>query len=153
MSEAGRFTIHLEQQEGYEINVRFDWKQAADLLMDEAPPVGGASGPNASRLLAAAAANCMSASLLYCLTKDDPPANSLRTEATCIMVRTENKRLRIGGLEVKLIVNDELADAKRFGRCKDLFEDFCIVSASIREGIPIKVSVEDENGQLLHQSE
>jgi len=153
MSEEGRFTIYLEQRENYEINVRFDWKQAADLLMDEPPPLGEASGPNASRLLAAAAANCMSASLLYCLAKEEPPANSLHTEATCIMVRTEKNRLRIGGMEVKLIVNDELADAKRFDRCKDLFEDFCIVSASIRQGIPIKVSVEDEQGQLLHSSE
>lgn len=153
MSEEGRFTIHLEQGENYQINVRFDWKQAADLLMDEPPPLGEASSPNASRLLAAAAANCMSASLLYCLAKEEPPANSLRTEATCIMVRTEKNRLRIGGLEVKLIVNDELAGAKRFDRCKDLFEDFCIVSASIRQGIPIKVSVEDEKGQVLHSSE
>jgi len=153
MSEAGRFTIHLEQRKDYEINVRFDWKQAADLLMDEAPPLGGASGPNASRLLAAAAANCLSASLLYCLAKEEPPAGSLRTEATCILVRTEKKRLRVGGLEVKLIVADELANAQRFGRCKDLFEDFCIVSASIREGIPIAVSVEDESGRLLHRSE
>ncbi len=153
MSEEGRFTIHLEQRENYEINVRFDWKKAADLLMDEPPPLGETAGPNASRLLAAAAANCMSASLLYCLAKEEPPANSLRTEATCIMVRSEKNRLRIGGLEVKLIVNDELAGAKRFDRCKDLFEDFCIVSASIRKGIPIKVSVEDEQGQLLHSSE
>jgi len=153
MSEEGRFTIHLEQRENYEINVRFDWKKAADLLMDEPPPLGEASGPNASRLLAAAAANCMSASLLYCLAKEEPPADSLRTEATCIMVRTEKNRLRIGGMEVRLIVNDELAGAKRFDRCKDLFEDFCIVSASIRTGIPIKVSVEDEKGQVLHRSE
>ncbi len=121
--------------------------------MDEPPPLGEASGPNASRLLAAAAANCMSASLLYCLAKEEPPADSLRTEATCIMVRTEKNRLRIGGMEVGLIVSDELAGAKRFDRCKDLFEDFCIVSASIRKGIPIKVSVEDEKGQILHSSE
>jgi len=153
MSEEGRFTIHLEQQENYQINVRFDWKKAADILMDEPPPLGEASGPNASRLVAAAAANCMSASLLYCLSKEGPPANSLRSEATCIMVRNEQKRLRIGGMEVKLIVNDELAGSKRFDRCKALFEDFCIVSSSIREGIPIKVSVEDEKGQLLHSSE
>jgi len=153
MSEEGRFTIHLEQRENYEINVRFDWKQAADLLMDESPPLGEASGPNASRLLAAAAANCMSASLLYCLAKEDPPADSLRTEATCTMVRTEKNRLRIGGMEVRLVVNDELAGAQRFDRCKDLFEDFCIVSASIRKGIPIKVSVEDEKGRILHSSE
>lgn len=153
MSEEGRFTIHLEQQENYRMNVRFDWEKAADLLLDEPQPLGGASGPNASRLLAAAAANCMSASLLFCLAKDGPPANSLRAEATATMVRTENKRLRIGGMEVRLIVDEELVGSKRFDRCKDLFEDFCIVSASIRQGIPIKVSVEDEKGQVLHSSE
>jgi len=140
--EQGRFTIHLEQQEGYQINVRFDWKRAADLLMDEPPPLGETGGPNASRLLAAAAANCLSASLLYCLYKEEPPDNSLRAEATCILIRNAQKRLRIGGLEVKLIVNDEV-----------LFEDFCVVSASIRDGIPIAVSVVDEAGQLLHASD
>jgi len=153
MSEEGRFTIHLEQLEDYQINVRFDWKKAADVLMDEPPPLGEASGPNASRMLAAAAANCLSASLLYCLAKDEPPARSLKTEATCILIRNEKKRLRIGGMEVRLIVKDELKESKRFDRCKELFEDFCVVSASIREGIPIKVSVQDQAGQVLHSSE
>ena len=152
MSEEGRFTIHLEQLENYQMNIRFDWEKAADVLADEPPPLGGASGPNAARLLAAAAANCLSASLLFCLSKQEPPANSLRTEATAIMVRTENKRLRIGGMEVRLIIDDELVESQRFDRCKDLFEDFCTVSASIRNGIPIKVSVEDQSGKLLHSS-
>ena len=153
MSEEGRFTIHLTQLDDYQINVQFDWKKAADLLMDEPPPLGEASGPNASRLLAAAAANCLSASLLYCLAKEEPPGHSLRTEATCILIRNEQKRLRIGGMEVKLIVADELAQSKRFERCKTLFEDFCVVSASIRQGIPIKVSVQDQSGEILHSSE
>jgi organic hydroperoxide reductase OsmC/OhrA len=150
--EQGRFTIHLEQGEDYHINVRFDWKRAADLLMDEPPPLGSTDGPNASRLLAAAAANCLSASLLYCIGKDEPPANSLRAEATCILVRNEKKRLRISRLEVKLIAGDALTGSKRFDRCKDLFKDFCVVSASIRDGIPIAVSVVDEAGNLLHES-
>jgi uncharacterized OsmC-like protein len=153
MSEEGRFTIHLEQQENYQMTVRFDWEKAATLLVDEPPPLGGAAGPNAARLLAAAAANCLSASLLFCLSKQEPPPNSLRTEATATMVRTENKRLRIGGMEVRLIIDDELAGSSKLARCKDLFEDFCTVSASIRQGIPIKVSVEDEQGRLLHSSE
>lgn len=150
--EQGRFTIQLQQLEDYRINVEFDWKRAADLLMDEPPPLGGTDGPNASRLLAAAAANCLSASLLYCLAKEEPPANSLRTEATCILVRNAQKRLRIGGMEVKLIAGKALTKSRRFDRCKTLFEDFCVVSASIREGIPIQVSVIDEDGQLLHTS-
>jgi organic hydroperoxide reductase OsmC/OhrA len=150
--EQARFTIHLEQQEGYQINVRFDWKRAADLLTDEPPPLGETTGPNASRLLAAAAANCLSASLLYCLSKDDPPDHSLRAEATCTLIRNEQKRLRIGGLEVRLVISNELAESRRFERCKTLFEDFCVVSASIRDGIPIGVSVVDEAGQVLHRS-
>ncbi len=152
MSEQGRFTIHLQQQEGFQINVAFDWKRVPDLLMDEPPPLGEQAGPNASRMLAAAAANCLSASLLYCVFKEEPPADCLTAEATCILVRNERKRLRIGGLEIRLIVNDTLKEAARFARCKDLFEDFCVVSASIRQGIPMTVTVQDRQGEVLHTS-
>jgi len=153
MSEEGRFTIQLEQQEGFQINVQFDWKRAPDLLMDEPPPLGEQAGPNASRLLAAAAANCLSASLLFCVFKEEPPPNCLRAEATCVMVRNEKKRLRVGGIEVRLIVADVVKESPRFARCKDLFEDFCVVSASIRQGIPMRVTVLDQAGSVLHQGD
>ncbi|EGV33973.1 OsmC family protein [Thiorhodococcus drewsii AZ1] len=153
MSEEGRFTIHLEQGEGFQIKAAFDWKRVPDLLMDEPPPLGEQQGPNASRMLAAAAANCLSASLLYCVFKEEPPADCLTAEATCILVRNERKRLRIGSLEIKLIVADVVKEAARFKRCKALFEDFCVVSASIREGIPMRVSVVDRQGEILHVSE
>ncbi|SDY26554.1 Uncharacterized OsmC-related protein [Allochromatium warmingii] len=150
--EAGRFTIQLQQQEGFLINVAFDWKRAPDVLMDEPPPLGEQLGPNASRMLAAAAANCLSASLLYCVFKEEPPENCLRAEATCVMVRNERKRLRIGSLAIRLIVSPVVTQSPRFARCKDLFEDFCVVSASIRQGIPMQVTVEDEAGTILHSS-
>jgi gamma-glutamylcyclotransferase (GGCT)/AIG2-like uncharacterized protein YtfP/organic hydroperoxide reductase OsmC/OhrA len=152
-TEEGRFSIQLEQQEGYEINVAFDWKRAADLLMDEPPPLGSTNGPNASRLLAAAVGNCLSASLLYCIGKEEPPDRSLRTEVTCVMVRNEKKRLRIGSMEVRMTLAPVLLESKRFERCKTLFEDFCVVSASVRAGIPIRVRVLDEAGTLLHESD
>ncbi|EXJ15739.1 OsmC family protein [Imhoffiella purpurea] len=153
MSEEGRFTIQLEQQEGFQIKVAFDWKRVPDLLMDEPPPLGEQQGPNASRMLAAAAANCLSASLLYCVFKEEPPENCLTAEATCIMVRNERKKLRIGGMEIRLIVADVVKESPRFARCKDLFEDFCVVSASIRQGIPMKVTLVDRQGEVLHASE
>ncbi|MGQ9659165.1 MAG: OsmC family protein [Thermochromatium sp.] len=152
MSEEGRFTIHLQQQEGFLINVAFDWARAPDLLMDEPPPLGEQQGPNASRLLAAAAANCLSASLLYCVFKEKPPENCLRAEATCILVRNARQRLRVGGLEIRLIVSEAVTQSARFARCKELFEDFCVVSASLRQAISLRVTIEDEAGTILHIS-
>jgi organic hydroperoxide reductase OsmC/OhrA len=155
MSEEGRFTIHLEQLEGYQFKVAFDLPRAADLLMDEPPPLGEREGPNASRLVAAAAANCLSASLLFCLTKtlEEMPSGAIKAAATCRLVRDEKKRLRVGGLEVELTINDELERSARLQRCMGLFEDFCVVSASIRQGIPIQVRVQNGAGEVLHRHE
>ena len=155
MSEAGRFTINLEQLDDYQFNVKFDFPKAADVLMDEPPPLGERAGPNASRMLAAAAANCLSASLLFCLTKtmDEVPHKALKTEATCRLVRDGKKRLRVGGMDVRLQIDEQLVESPRLKRCMDLFEDFCVVSASIRQGIPINVTVENRAGDVLHQSE
>ena len=153
MSDEGRFTIELEHLEGFEFKVRFDWEDAADVLMDEPSPLGGAQGPNASRMLAAAAANCLSASLLYCVSKNTVPVGSLRTSATCRLARNAQKRLRVEGLDVRIEVSDELAASARMARCADLFEDFCVVTGSIRQGIPVSVEVVDDAGNILHRGE
>jgi len=153
MSEEGRFTIELEHLQDYEFRVKFDWPDAADAVLDEPPPLGGRQGPNASRMLAAAAANCLSASLLYCVSKQEAPPGSLRTSATARLVRDDKKRLRIGGIDVQIKVGDELADSARMPRCKGLFEDFCVVTGSIRQGIPVTVEVVDGSGNLLHRGE
>jgi uncharacterized OsmC-like protein len=151
MSEAGKFTIHLEQEEDYSFRVKFDIKKAADILMDEPPPLGERNGPNASRLLTAAAANCLSASLMYCLAKEQVPAHNIKTEATCTLVRNEKKRLRIGRLDVRISAGETLLASKKLDRCMDLFEDFCVVTASLREGFPVAVEVVDEAGKVLHR--
>ncbi len=152
MSEEGFFTIHLEQLEDYAFKVRFDLPKAADLLMDEPPPLGERAGPNAARLLAAATANCLSASLMYCLARGEAPAQAVKTEVTCRIVRNEQQRLRVGGLEVRITLGPELLDSARLKRCLALFEDFCVVTASLRQGVPVEVAVVSAAGELLHQS-
>ena len=152
MSEEGRFTLHLEQIEGFEFKLKFDWDNLPDLILDEPPPLGGRAGPNPSRLLAAAAANCLSASLLFCVAKNEPPAGAMRTAVTCRMVRNDKQRLRVGGMDVRIEVDGPLAEAVRFKRCLDLFEDFCVVTASIRDGIPVAVEVCDPAGNVLHRT-
>ncbi len=149
MSEEGRFTLHMEQLDDYEFNVKFDWESVPDIVMDEPPPLGNQGGPNASRMLAAAVANCLSASLLFCVGKADVPAESVRTAVTCRLVRNEKGRLRIGGFDVRVEVADALRESPRMKRCLGLFEDFCVVTASVRQGIPVTVAVTDESGATL----
>ncbi|MES9992429.1 MAG: OsmC family protein [Candidatus Thiodiazotropha sp.] len=151
--EIGKFTIQLEQEDDYAFRVKFDLNKAPDVIMDEPPPLGERNGPNASRMLAAAAANCLSASLMFCLAKEDVPARNVNTEVTCTMIRNEKKRLRVGRLDVRITAGDELLTSKKLDRCMTLFEDFCVVTASIRQGIPVGVEVVNSAGELLHKAE
>ncbi|MCU7923738.1 MAG: OsmC family protein [Candidatus Thiodiazotropha sp. (ex Dulcina madagascariensis)] len=150
--EIGKFTIHLEQQEDYAFRVKFDLKKAPDVIMDEPPPLGERNGPNASRMLAAAAANCLSASLMFCLAKEEVPAHNLTTEVTCTMIRNDKRRLRVGRLDVRITLGNELLASRKLERCMTLFEDFCVVTASIREGIPVGVEVVNGDGEILHSA-
>jgi organic hydroperoxide reductase OsmC/OhrA len=152
MSEEGRFNLELEHLAGYEFDVKLDWPGLAELRMDEPPPLGQRQGPNASRLLAAAVGNCLSASLLYCLAKAEPPSGSLHTLVTCRMHRNEKGRLRIAGLDVRITLAEALTGSNRLPRCLDLFEDFCVVTASVRQGIPVTVEVVGPTGEVLHRT-
>jgi hypothetical protein len=79
------------------------------------------------------------------------PSGSLHTSVTCKLVRNERRRLRVGGLEVRITVSDDIAGTARMSRCKELFEDFCVVTGSIRQGIPVAVEVVDQAGDVLHR--
>nr|VFK22544.1 MAG: Uncharacterized OsmC-related protein [Candidatus Kentron sp. MB]VFK28889.1 MAG: Uncharacterized OsmC-related protein [Candidatus Kentron sp. MB]VFK74137.1 MAG: Uncharacterized OsmC-related protein [Candidatus Kentron sp. MB] len=151
--ELGRFTIQMEHQEGFEYKVKFDWPQPDDLLMDEPAPLGEQKGPNASRLLAAAVGNCLTASLMFCAGKHEPPDQGAKTEVTCTIVRDDRSRMRVGGMEVSITVSGETEQSDRLRRCLDLFEDFCVVTASVKKGIPIQVTVQNEAGEVLKRSE
>jgi len=68
----------------------------------------------------------------------------LRTEVVTRMIRNANGRWRIGNIQVQLHVNLQEQDAKRLQRCIDIFENYCVVTASVRQGIPIDVTVISE---------
>lgn len=148
MNVESSFTLHLEQVDGYEFKVRFDKPGLADLSVDELAPLGSERGPNPSRLLATAVAHCLSASLLFCASKAKVPPGHIRATVRTDVVRNERGRLRIGALAVTLDVQGVGAEEARFLRCTDLFEDFCVVTDSIRRGIPVTVSV-TADGQPL----
>jgi uncharacterized OsmC-like protein len=141
---ASQFSLHLEQIDGFEFRVKFDKEQFAPLLLDEPPPLGNDTAPNAARVLAAAIGNCLAASLVFCLKRSNVAAIGVSADVDVEIVRNEARRLRIGKVNVK-IHTDLPSNDPSLARCLSTFEDFCIVTQSVRQGIEVAVQVAGRN--------
>lgn len=146
------FTIELHQQADYRFEVRFDNPTIAPLLTDETAPLGGDAGPNPSRLLGTAVANCLAASLLFAMRKFKNAPEPLRAVTTVQLARNEQKRLRIGRIAVDLHLGVAADKLVQLDRVLGQFEEFCVVTQSVRAGIEVDVRVLDRDGRVLHGS-
>jgi uncharacterized OsmC-like protein len=141
-SDQSVFTTKLERIKDYQFKVKFDAPDIPELMTDEAMPPGKNSGPSPSRLLSAAVGNCLSSSLVFCLNKGRIPLQTLETSVETLLRRNENGRWRIVVLNVRLRPVVEEENVSKSKRCLELFEDFCIVTESVRKGIEVNVDVE-----------
>jgi uncharacterized OsmC-like protein len=132
---------HLRRAGAYKYEVTFD-EWGGKIVMDEPAPLGGSEGPNASMLISGAVGHCLSASLLFCLEKSRVKAEDVETDVETTLGRNEGGRWRIEGIKVKMrpLVDD--IDREKLARCIDLFEDFCIATQSVRQGIKVDVEIE-----------
>ncbi|HWP37264.1 MAG TPA: OsmC family protein [Gemmatimonadales bacterium] len=135
------FAVTLTLNQGYAFQTTFDGTDVPALVVDEQPPLGAAVGPNPARMLATAVGHCLSSSMLFCLRKAKIEPEALHTTVTGFMVRNERGRLRIGGLRVSLDPVFKPVDRERAARCLELFQDFCIVTESVKHGIDVQVAV------------
>lgn len=135
-------TVTLQFEDGYRCRATFENVPGApQLILDEPPPLGGATGPNAMDMLAAAIGNCLAASLMFCMKKSRADMTGLSATVTTHTGRNDAGRLRISHVDVELSPAFAAADAAKFDRCAGLFEDFCTVTASIRGGVQVNVNV------------
>ncbi len=135
------FTVMVERMQDYEFRVQFDKDKFAELIMDEPPPMGHDMGPNATRVLAASIGNCLSASLMFCLQRSKLEVETLQAEVSPRVARNEDGRWRVEHVDVKIMIKTKEEDLKRFQRCVDIFENYCIVTSSIRQGISVDVTI------------
>ena len=133
--------VTLAREENFRFRVRFEGGGAV-LLTDERPPLGGGAGPDPSELLAAAVGNCLASSLLFCLRKSHLEVGELQVDVRSSVVRDGHGRLRIDDLRATVSPTVEAREWQRMDRCLELFESFCMVTESVRRGIPILVSIE-----------
>jgi organic hydroperoxide reductase OsmC/OhrA len=152
MADTQQFSITVQQESDFVFRIAFDETGIPDLFTDEPPPLGGDSGPNPSRMLVAAVANCLSASLLFALRKFKNAPGTLTSRATATLGRNEQGRLRVQHIDVTLHLPGEAGDYQQLERVLAQFEDFCVVTESVRAGVQVSVRVEDGQGSSLHQS-
>jgi organic hydroperoxide reductase OsmC/OhrA len=142
MSETREHQVELRFVRGYEFVALFkDAEGMAPLTFDEPPPLGEGSGPNAAAVLAAAIGDCLAASYAFCLRKVRLEPVDLTANVVAHVTRNEQGRFRISGIDVELSPELQESDAARLDRCERLFEDFCVVTESVRRGIPVNVKV------------
>lgn len=107
-------------------------------------------GPNPSRMLALGVLGCLSASFIFCLKKRDFKVDDFKAEAEVTIARNEKGFLRIKKIDVNIepkIENPETL--KRAQQClkaaKDgvsFFEQYCLVTQSVRAGIEVNVNID-----------
>ncbi len=135
------FAVTLDLDHGYQFDAKFDSPGIPHLRIDETPPIGDGAGPSPARLLATAVGHCLASSALYCLRKARIDVLDMTVVVRGEMVRNDAGRLRVGRLAVQLAPRVAERDVERMKRCLQIFEDFCVVTGAVRDGVTVDVDV------------
>lgn len=141
--------ISLELGAGYRFNVDFGLGGVPPLATDATPPLGSGAGPDSEMLLMAAVGNCLSASLAFSLRKFRNEGVAMHTTVDGQLARNERGRLRVHSLRVTMRLGVPVASLRLAERALAQYEDFCVVTQSVRVGIPIEARVFDSDDVLL----
>jgi uncharacterized OsmC-like protein len=99
-------------------------------------------GPNPSRLLGLALLGCLSASFIFCLKKKRLTLDDLNATAELTIARNKKGFWRVMKVDVDInITISDPATRKRADQCKKMFEQYCVVTQAVREGINVEVNL------------
>lgn len=141
-------TISLQQQVDYRFEIRFG-ENIPNLIADEPAPLGKGEGPSPAQLLCASVGNCLSDSLLFALRKFKQAPEPLRCEVTAEVGRNPEGRLRILSVHATITLGVVASSLEHLDRALAQFEEFCTVTQSVRQAIPVRVTVIDAAGHTL----
>lgn len=149
MSADKEIRLTLSQLDGYAFRIDFG-DALPELLTDEPSPLGNDRGPKPSQLLLASVANCLAASLVFALRKFKNEPGALTATVSAAMARNSEGRWRIPRAKVELQLGEGSEAHAQIERVLAQFEEFCVVTQSVRDGIDVEVEVRDAHGTLIH---
>lgn len=140
--------VELSQRHDYRFDIAFGGEVPL-LTSDEPAPLGTGLGPSPVQLLCAAVGNCLSDSLLFACRKFKQLPEPIQCAVTAEVGRNSDNRLRVLRMNAQIRLGVLAASLEQLDRVLAQFEEFCTVTQSVREGIPISVEVFDSAGQQL----
>jgi uncharacterized OsmC-like protein len=141
-------TVFLQQQSNYRFEINFDNKIPV-LISDEPSPLGTGIGPSPVQLLCAAVGNCLSDSLLFAFRKFKQAPEPIHCEVQAFVARNAQGRVRVLKIDAKLKLGVTGKQLEQVERVLSQFEEFCTVTQSVGQGIPIHTRVMDVDGDIL----
>ena len=100
-------------------------------------------GPSPAKLLALSVLGCLAASFSFCLQKKNIFLSDLSGQAEVTIARNDKGFWRVKKIDVKInpkIDTPELR--KRADQCTKFFEQYCIISESLRDGIEVNLNLD-----------
>lgn len=140
--------VELSQRHDYRFDIAFGDEMPL-LTSDEPAPLGTGLGPSPLQMLCAAVGNCLSDSLLFACRKFKQLPEPIQCAVTAEVGRNSDNRLRVLRMNAQIRLGVLAASLEQLDRVLAQFEEFCTVTQSVREGIPISVEVFDSAGQQL----
>jgi uncharacterized OsmC-like protein len=140
--------VELTQQQDYRFDIHFG-EGIPVLVGDEPAPLGSGQGPSPVHLLCAAVGNCLSDSLLFALRKFKQQPEPLRCTVEAEVGRNAEGRMRVLQLRARLQLGVPAAALEHLDRVLSQFEEFCTVTQSVRQGLPVQLEVWDAEGVQL----
>jgi uncharacterized OsmC-like protein len=141
-------TVELRQRSKYQFDIEFS-EGMPQLMTDEPLPLGEGKGPTPVQLLAAAVGNCLSDALYFALTKFKQSPEPIHTVVHAEVGRNSEGRMRVLRMDAKLHLGVEAHQLEHLERVLSQFEEFCTVTQSVGQGIPIHTRVLDAQGLIL----
>lgn len=147
-----QIVVQFTQEQDYRFRIEFG-TEAPALLSDEPAPLGQGSGPSPVQLLAAAVGTCLSDSLFFALRKFKQSPEPIRCTVQAGVGRNAEGRMRVTQIKAILTLGVAATELQHLERVLEQFEQFCTVTQSVGQGIPIEVEVFDATQVRLRQSQ
>jgi uncharacterized OsmC-like protein len=141
-------TVELRQRSNYQFDIEFS-EGMPQLMSDEPAPLGEGKGPSPVQMLAASVGNCLSDSLFFALAKFKQKPEPIHTTVNALVGRNAEGRMRVLHMDAQIHLGVEASKLEHLDRALEQFQEFCTVTQSVGQGIPIHIRVMDATGLIL----